>query len=124
MKKVYTIAMEKDIYTIAYELKDLLASDSRINDLNEKEKLMKENEEVLALVKKKDLAVMQYENSLKISTKDNKEEQKALHQSKLELDSHPVVRAYLDAYVKVRDLYFAINDILFAGLNMHMKGHR
>lgn len=124
MKNVYTIAMGKDIYTIAYELKDLFASDSRINDLNEKEKLMKENEEVLALVKKKDLAVMQYENSLKISTKDNKEEQKALHQSKLELDNHPVVRAYLDAYVKVRDLYFAINDILFAGLNMHMKGHR
>ena len=123
MKNVYTIAMGKDIYTIAYELKDLFASDSRINDLNEKEKLMKENEEVLALVKKKDLAVMQYENSLKISTKDNKEEQKALHQSKLELDNHPVVRAYLDAYVKVRDLYFAINDILFAGLNMHMKGH-
>ena len=124
MKNVYTITMGKDIYTIAYELKDLFASDSRINDLNEKEKLMKENEEVLALVKKKDLAVMQYENSLKISTKDNKEEQKALHQSKLELDNHPVVRAYLDAYVKVRDLYFAINDILFAGLNMHMKGHR
>lgn len=124
MKNVYTIAMGKDIYTIAYELKDLFASDSRINDLNEKEKLMKENEEVLALVKKKDLAVMQYENSLKISAKDNKEEQKALHQSKLELDNHPVVRAYLDAYVKVRDLYFAINDILFAGLNMHMKGHR
>ena len=124
MKNVYTIAMGKDIYTIAYELKDLFASDSRINDLNEKEKLMKENEEVLALVKKKDLAVMQYENSLKISTKDNKEEQKTLHQSKLELDNHPVVRAYLDAYVKVRDLYFAINDILFAGLNMHMKGHR
>ena len=124
MKNVYTIAMGKDIYTIAYELKDLFASDSRINDLNEKEKLMKENEEVLALVKKKDLAVMQYENSLKISTKDNKEEQKILHQSKLELDNHPVVRAYLDAYVKVRDLYFAINDILFAGLNMHMKGHR
>lgn len=123
MKNVYTITMGKDIYTIAYELKDLFASDSRINDLNEKEKLMKENEEVLALVKKKDLAVMQYENSLKISTKDNKEEQKALHQSKLELDNHPVVRAYLDAYVKVRDLYFAINDILFAGLNMHMKGH-
>ena len=124
MKNVYTIGMGKDIYTIAYELKDLFASDSRINDLNEKEKLMKENEEVLALVKKKDLAVIQYENSLKISTKDNKEEQKALHQSKLELDNHPVVRAYLDAYVKVRDLYFAINDILFAGLNMHMKGHR
>ena len=124
MKNVYTITMGKDIYTIAYELKDLFASDSRINDLNEKEKLMKENEEVLALVKKKDLAVMQYEKSLKISTKDNKEEQKALHQSKLELDNHPVVRAYLDAYVKVRDLYFAINDILFAGLKMHMKGHR
>ena len=59
MKNVYTITMGKDIYTIAYELKDLFASDSRINDLNEKEKLMKENEEVLALVKKKDLAVMQ-----------------------------------------------------------------
>ena len=116
--------MGKDIYTLAYELKDLLDNDSRIKDLNEKEKLMKENKEVLSLVKKKDLAVARYEESLKHSDSPHKEEQMNLHQSNLELDNHPLVRSYLDAYIKVRDLYFALNDILFAGLSMHLKEHK
>ena len=50
--------------------------------------------------------------------------QKVLHQSKLELDNNPVVRDYLDAYIKVRDLFFEMNDILFSGLNAHLKEHK
>ena len=114
--------MAKDIYTLAYELKELLNNDMRIKDLNEKEEKMKSNEEVLFLVNKKEQAISLYENSLKHSSEPSKEEQKLLHQSKLELDSHPLVRAYLDAYSKARDLYFELNDILFSGLSLHLKG--
>ena len=106
--------MAKDIYTLAYELKDLLNSDPRIIDLNKKEEKMKNNEEVKNLVNKKEQAISLY-------TSSSKEGQKLLHQSKLELDNHPLVRAYLDAYIIVRDLYFRINDVLFSGLNAHLK---
>ena len=116
--------MAKDIYTLAYELKDLLESDQRIKDLDEKEEAMKNDEEVKFLVNKKDLATSLYTYSLNKMVEPSKEEQKILHQSKLELDSHPLVRAYLDAYSKVRDLYFEINDILFSGLNTHLKEHK
>ena len=109
--------MAKDIYTLACELKELLDNDQRIKDLNEKEEAMKNSEEVKALVEKKEQAVSLYVNS-------SKEGQKMLHQRKLELDSHHLVRDYLDAYIKVRDLYFEINDILFSGLNTHLKEHK
>ena len=109
--------MAKDIYTLAYELKELLEQDQRIKDLNEKEEKMKNSEEVKALVNKKEEAVSLYASNAERG-------QKALHQSKLELDNHPLVRAYLDAYSKVRDLYFEMNDILFSGLNTHLKEHR
>ena len=109
--------MAKDIYTLAYELKELLESDQRIKNLNEKEEVMKNSNEVKALVDKKEQAVSLYSVS-------SEQGQKVLHQSKLELDSHPLVRAYLDAYSKVRDLYFEINDILFSGLNIHLKEHK
>ena len=105
--------MAKDIYTLAYELKELLEADQRIKDLNKKEEAMKNSEEVKALVEKKEQAVSLYI--------DSPEGQKLLHQSKLELDNHPLVRNYLDAYIKVRDLYFEINDILFSGLNTRLK---
>ena len=109
--------MAKDIYTLAYELKELLESDQRIKDLNEKEEVMKNSDEVKALVNKKEQAISLYSVS-------SERGQKALHQSKLELDNHPLVRAYLDAYSKVRDLYFEMNDILFSGLNAHLKEHK
>ena len=105
--------MAKDIYTLAYELKELLEADQRIKVLNKKEEAMKNSEEVKALVEKKEQVVSLYI--------DSPEGQKLLHQSKLELDNHPLVRDYLDAYIKVRDLYFEINDILFSGLNTRLK---
>ena len=46
-----------DIYSLSYELKDLLSNDPRIIRLNELEKKMNENEEVMALAYQKDLAV-------------------------------------------------------------------
>ena len=109
--------MAKDIYTLAYELKELLDADQRIKDLDTKEEIMKNDEEVKALVNKKEQAISLYMNS-------SAQGQKVLHQSKLELDNNPVVRDYLDAYIKVRDLFFEMNDILFSGLNVHLKEHK
>ena len=114
-----------DIYSLSYELKDLLTNDPRIIRLNELEKKMNEDEEVMALAYQKDLAVSSYSDALNHFAKDSEEVKKAqhdLHLKKEALDNHPLVKEYLKAYSEVRDLYLSINDILFSNLNLDMKG--
>ena len=113
-----------DIYSLSYELKDLLDCDPRILLLNNLEKKMNENEEVMALAYQKDLAINDYNDALNHFANDSEEVKKAQHQLHLKkkaLDEHPLVKEYLKAYTEVRDLYYQINDILFANLNLHMK---
>ena len=114
-----------DIYSLSYELKDLLTNDPRIIRLNELEKKMNENEEIMALAYQKDLAVSEYSDALNHFTKDSEEVKKAqhnLHLKKEALDNHPIVKEYLKAYSEARDLYYQLNDILFSNLNLNMKG--
>ena len=114
-----------DIYSLSYELKDLLVNDLRVIRLNELEKKMNENEEVMALAYQKDIAVTEYSDALNHFAKDSDKVKKAqhnLHIKKEALDNHPLVRDYLKAYSEVRDLYFKLNDILFSNLNLNMKG--
>ena len=113
-----------DIYSLSYELKDLLNNDERIIALNKLEKEMNENEEVMALAYQKDLAINEYSDALNHFASDSEEVKKAqhnLHLKKEALDNHPLVREYLKAYCEVRDLYFQLNDILFSNLNLKMK---
>ena len=114
----------EDIYSLSYELKDLLSNDPRIILLNELEKKMNENEEVMRLAYQKDLAINDYSDALNHYQKDSKEVKEAqhnLHLKKEELDNHPLVRDYLKAYSEVRDLMFQINDILFSNLKINLK---
>ena len=118
--------MTENIYSLAYSLKDLLVSDQRIINLDKLEKTMNENEEVMALAYQKDLAVNAYSDALNHFAENSEEVKKAQHQlfiKKEALDNHPLVREYLKAYSEVRDLYYHLNDILFSGLNLHMKEH-
>lgn len=119
--------MAKDIYNLAYELKDTLMMDERIKRLNEVEEKMKNDKDVIALAYQKDLAVSSYSDALNHFSEDSKEVKEAhrnLYEKKLALDSHPLVREYLNAYKEVRDLYFQMNDILFKGLNLKLKEHK
>ena len=127
MKIVYTRGMAKDIYETAYELKDLLSQDERIKRLNELEQKMNNDNEVIALVYQKDLAVSHYSDTLNHFPEDSEEVKKAqkeLYEKKLALDTHPLVREYLDAYKEVRDLYIQMNALLFEGLNLKMREHK
>ena len=115
----------KDIYSLSYELKELLANDERIILLDKLEKEMNQNEEVMALAYQKDVAVSNYNDALNHFTSDSEEVKNAqheLHIKKQALDNHPLVRQYLNAYSQVRDLYFELNDILFSNLNSNLKG--
>ena len=116
-----------DIYSLSFELKELLDHDERVLLLNDLEKKMNASEEVMALAYQKDLAISKYNDTLNHFAKDSDEVKTAHHElflKKEALDKHPLVREYLKAYGQVRDLYYQINDILFSGLKLQMKEHR
>ena len=124
---MYNLDMAKDIYQVAYELKDCLSQDERIKRLNSLEVKMNNDNEVIALAYQKDLAVSNYSDALNHFAEDSNEVLKArkeLHEKKLALDTHPLVREYLDAYKEVRDLYIQMNALLFDGLNIKLKEHK
>lgn len=122
---MYNQGSMDDIYSLSYELKDLLTNDPRIIRLNELEKKMNASEEVMALAYQKDVAVSEYSDALNHFTRDSEEVKKAQHNLRIKkeaLDNHPLVKDYLKAYSEVRDLYYQLNDILFSNLNLNMKG--
>ena len=102
----------------------MLSNDERIILLDSLEKKLNENEEVMALAYQKDIAATNYSdvlNHFSESSEEVKKAQKELFEKKKALDNHPLVREYLAAYAKVRDLYFELNDILFSNLSINMK---
>ena len=125
-KLVYNLVMQ-DIYSLSYELKDLLSHDERVVLLNKLEKEMNANEEVMALAYQKDLAISNLSDAINHFGENSEEAKKAQHElflKKEALDNHPLVREYLKAYQEVRELYFNLNDILFSNLSLHMKEHK
>ncbi len=125
-KLVYNQVMQ-DIYSLSYELKELLSQDERVVLLNKLEKEMNDNEEVMALAYQKDLAISNLSDAINHFGENSEEAKKAQHELFLEkeaLDNHPLVRDYLKAYQEVRELYFNLNDILFSNLSLKMKEHK
>ena len=117
--------MNQEIYSLTFELKELLSNDERVLLLNSLERKLNENEEVMALAYQKDVAASKYSDALSHFSEDSEEvkvAQRELFDKKSALDNHPLVREYLSAYGKVRDLYLMINDILFSHLSLNMKG--
>lgn len=123
---MYNFDMNKDIYTLSSELKQLLDADERLILLNELEEKMRDNQEVMELAYHKDLAISRYSDLLNHFSSGDKITKKAHHElflKKKALDEHPLVREYLKAYSQVRDLYLEISTILFSDLNIHLKGN-
>ena len=119
--------MSKDIYNLAYELKELLSNDERIVLLNSLDEKMNDNNEVIALAYQKDMACLKYSDALNHYAEQSKEvkaAQKELYEKKLALDNNQIVKDYLKAYSVVRDLYQELNAILFNGLNVKLKEHK
>ena len=115
--------MNEEILKLTYQLKDALNKDSRIVNLNQIEVAMNENEEVMSLSYKKDVALDKYNEMLKYFSDTSEEVIKArkeLAKNKKELESHPLVREYLKAYQMVRMLYEEINNTLFSYINKNM----
>ena len=97
-------------------LRDCIESDPRVLRLNELDKKLNEDEEVMKLAYQKDMALLSYEDALKHFKEDSKEvrdAQKRLHEAKLQLDLNSLVKQYNEAYKEVRLMYEKINKILF-----------
>ena len=80
--------MSKDIYNLAYELKELLSNDERIVLLNSLDEKMNNNNEVIALAYQKDMACLKYSDALNHYAEQSKEvkaAQKELYEKKLAL---------------------------------------
>ena len=119
--------MSKDIYNLAYELKELLSNDERIKKLDSLEEKMNNDDNVISLAYQKDMACLNYSDTLNHFSDSSTEANNArreLYEQKLALDTNEVVRDYLKAYSEVRDLYNEINAILFNGLSLKLKEHK
>ena len=115
--------MDEKVLSLTYQLKSALDNDPRVILLNKLEQEMNNNEEVMALSYRKDMALDRYNEMVKYFKDDSEEVVKArrlLAEAKKELESHPLVREYLSAYQQVRLLYEHINETLFSYLNKNM----
>ena len=115
--------MDEKILELTYQLKTALDNDSRIALLNKLEEQMNNNEEVMGLSYRKDVALDKYNEMCKYFKDDSEEvinARKELATAKKELESHPLVREYLAAYQQVRILFEHINETLFSYLNKNM----
>ena len=117
--------MEKDIYSLTILLKEKINQQECVIRLNELEKEMNNNDEVISLAYQKDLKASNYSDVLNHFNKDSKEANealKALYEAKKKLESHPLVREYLKTYQQVRELYDHINNELFTPLKWQLCG--
>ena len=112
--------MDDKIYFLAKDINEELNNDPNVIRLNELEKSLNNSYEVYVLSNKKDKALEKYISNKELYGEDNEitlESQKELVMAKEELQNHPLVKEYLEAYSKVRDLYLQINNILLDDFN-------
>ena len=116
--------MNEQILNKCQLLKEAIEKDPRILLLNQLEKEIENNEEVMVLSYKKDVALANYEDAIKYFKDDQDKIQKAqklLAESKYNLDIHPLVKQYNKAYLEVKLMYEEINKQLFYIFRTHHK---
>lgn len=118
--------MEENVLQAINELKQAIINDPRIKRLNELDKKMYEDEEVIKAVKKKNDLENRYSSILSYKEANSDEAiaiQKALYQAKLELDSLPLVKEYNEAFVPIKDIYLMMDDLIFAPFRSKTLSH-
>jgi cell fate (sporulation/competence/biofilm development) regulator YlbF (YheA/YmcA/DUF963 family) len=114
-----------EIITLAQNVKDDLESDERVLKLNELDKALNQNQTLLLLTETYQRAQNNYQSMWESFGDDSPQLLRArseLHQVKIQVDSHPLVRDYLKAYGLVRVLYTQIQQRIFAPFKAHPPG--
>lgn len=112
--------MDQILLNKATKLKEELDNLPEVKELERLNSLLNENEDVMRLAYKKDMAATKYEDAIRYFGKESDEalaSQKALHLAKLELDKHELVQAYNKQYKIVREIYDKINKEIFNPFN-------
>lgn len=108
--------MDIKLTELTHDLKQKMEKDPRFIRLNRLEKEISENEEIMRLAYKKDMAALVYSDDLKIYNENNPiidKDRSELYQAKLALDSHPLIIEYNKAYKEVREVIDNVNNIIF-----------
>lgn len=115
--------MDEELEELTFKLKEAINKDKRIKELNEAEEAMNNSIEVSRLVMIKEQKVDDY-NFMCSHFKDDSEEvikaRQALSEAKKNLESHPLVRTYLEKFKLVRELNEQINKKLFSFFNNNL----
>ena len=109
--------MESEIYNKSIEISNELKKHPSVVKLNKLEKELEDSFEVHQLVSKKDEAMDFYlhvKDSLKSDDPLFIEASEKYKKAKLELEAHPLVKEYNEAYEEVEKLYDEIDEILFS----------
>ena len=108
--------MDQILLDKASKLKEELDSLPEVKELECLNKFLNENEDVMRLAYKKDMAATKYEDAVRYFGQNSDEAieaQKCLHLAKLELDKNELVILYNKQYKKVREIYDRINKEIF-----------
>ncbi len=112
--------MNEKLLSITSELKAKIESLPEVVELERLNQLLNEDEVVMKLAYKKDMAQIKYEDSCRYfgeKSDEARQSQKALYQVKLELDNNDLVKKYNEQYKKVRAIYDRINEEIFNPFN-------
>lgn len=112
--------MLMNIYELSYKLKQELENEPCFQELLLLEKQMENDDEVVKLTYQKDMALLYYNDALKVFDKNSEEIRpflQRLSEAKNNLNSHKIVKLYLTKYKEVRELTNEINNILFSDLS-------
>ena len=113
--------MEIEIYELANKINASIKKEECFIKLDELDKELENNEEVIALAYKKDMASMKYNDLLKIYDENNDlviKARKELSEAKYLLDTNPLVKKYLSYYAEAKKIIYEINQIIFNDFKM------
>ena len=114
-----------EIIALAQALKETVEADERVRHLNTLDQQLNQHQTLLALSETYQRAQANYQAMWESYGDDSPHVLRAraeLHQVKLQVDSHPLVRDYLKAYGQVRVLYQLIQEKIFAPFKSHPPG--
>lgn len=112
--------MKIELLEKCFFLKDLIHETSEYKDLIVSEKRMEKSDEVKILSYKKDVAIMEYEDSLKLGNEfsDLAIKRKInMSDAIYNLNNHELVVDYKNKLYKLNKLYKEIDDLIFGEFN-------
>lgn len=114
-----------ELITLARDLKEALEEDDRVVLLNQLDKQLSQNQTLLALSEHYQRSQTNYQSMWESYGDDSPHLLRAraeLHQVKIQVDSHPLVRDYLKVYGQVREIYSWIQLKIFSPFKSHPPG--